>query len=95
MSRGWVSSHDDRSRPAGSDDGLSTDVKELSGRNEQPVAVQLTAVMDDASVSAGVRLVAASHSLGWHPEKAVAVLAVVVSEAGRVGGKNRGNYCGV
>jgi hypothetical protein len=43
-------------------------------RVEQAGREGITAVMDDASVGVGVRLVAASHSLGWVPERAIAVL---------------------
>jgi hypothetical protein len=46
--------------------------KEL--RLEEAGREGITAVMDDATVSVGTRLVAASHSLGWAPERAIAVL---------------------
>ena len=34
----------------------------------------ISKLMDDATLGVGVRLVAASHSLGWVPERATAVL---------------------
>lgn len=43
-------------------------------RLEQAGREGITAVMDDGTVDVGVRLVAASHSLGWAPERAIAVL---------------------
>jgi hypothetical protein len=41
---------------------------ELAGREG------IKAVMDDTTVNVGARLVAASHTLGWAPEQAIAVL---------------------
>jgi hypothetical protein len=43
-------------------------------RAEQAGREGISALMDDATVTVGVRLVAASHSLGWAPVRAVAVL---------------------
>jgi hypothetical protein len=40
----------------------------------------ITAVMDDPTVSVGVRLVAAGHSLGWEPRRAIAVLETIERE---------------
>ncbi len=37
----------------------------------------IAALMDDATVSVGVRLIAASHSLGWEPDRAVRVLETI------------------
>lgn len=40
----------------------------------------ITDLMDDPTVGTGVQLVAASHSLGWAPERAVAVLETIERE---------------
>ena len=37
-------------------------------------------LMDDSQVTTGVRLAAASHSLGWNPEHAVRVLETIERE---------------
>jgi hypothetical protein len=37
----------------------------------------ITALMDDATVGVGVRLVAASHTLGWEAERAIAALETI------------------
>ena len=37
----------------------------------------ITALMDDATVGVGVRLVAAAHSLEWEAERAIAVLETI------------------
>jgi hypothetical protein len=48
---------------------------------DQPLGRQaISELMDDDSVSTGVRLTAASHSLGWEPERAVRVLEAIESE---------------
>lgn len=51
---------------------LHTIFKEL--RLEPAGREGITAVMDDATVNVGARLVAASHSLGWAPKRAIAIL---------------------
>jgi hypothetical protein len=43
-------------------------------RTEPAGREAISALMEDATVSVGVRLVAASHTLGWESERATAVL---------------------
>lgn len=43
----------------------------------------ISALMSDATLSAGARLVAASHSLGWEPERAIAELERIERERSR------------
>lgn len=46
-------------------------------RGDQAGRDGIAALMDDTTVSVGVRLVVASHSLGWEPQRATAVLEAI------------------